>query len=62
MEPCPPSNTAKNLKNSGRRTATNVKFGEGKSEMLVMNNVCHKLVHRIFACVSRREKCKQTFA
>ena len=26
MEPCPPSNTAKNLKNIGRRTAINVKL------------------------------------
>ncbi len=42
------------------------KVGEGKNEMLVINNVCNKLVHRIFACVSRREKYnenyKQTFA
>ena len=42
------------------------KVSEGKNEMLVINNVCNKLVHRIFACVSRREKYnekyKQTFA
>ena len=42
------------------------KVGEGKNEMLVINNVCNKLIHRIFACVSRREKYnenyKQTFA
>ena len=29
--------------------------GEGKNEILVINNVCNKLVHRIFACVSQRE-------
>ncbi len=42
------------------------KVGEGKNEMLVINNVCNKLVHRIFSCISRREKYnenyKQTFA
>ena len=42
------------------------KVGEGKNEMLVINNVCNKLVHRIFVCVSRREKYnenyKQSFA
>lgn len=42
------------------------KVSEGKNEMLVINNVCNKLVHRIFACISRREKYnenhKQTFA
>ena len=31
------------------------KVSEGKNEMLVINNVCNKLVHRIFACVSLRE-------
>ena len=37
------------------------KVGEGKNEMLVMNNVCNKLVHRIFACVSRREKYNENY-
>ena len=32
------------------------KGNEGKNEMLVINNVCNKLIHRIFARVSRREK------
>ena len=37
------------------------KVGEGKNEMLVINNVCNKLVHRIFACVSRREKYNENY-
>ena len=37
------------------------KVGEGKNEMLVMNNVGNKLVHRIFACVSRREKYNENY-
>ena len=37
------------------------KVGEGKNEMLVINNVCNKLVHRIFACVSRREKYDENY-
>ena len=32
------------------------KVGEYKNEMLVINNVCSKLVYRIFAYVSRREE------
>jgi transposase len=37
------------------------KVSEGKNEMLVINNVCNKLVHRIFACVSRREKYNENY-
>jgi transposase len=37
------------------------KVADGKHEMLVINNVCNKLVHRIFACVSRREKYKEIY-
>ena len=37
------------------------KVGEGKNEMLVINNVCNKLVHRIFACISRREKYNENY-
>ena len=37
------------------------KVSEGKNEMLVINNVCNKLVHRIFACVSRREKYDENY-
>lgn len=29
------------------------KTSEGKHEMLVINNVCNKLIHRVFACVHR---------
>jgi hypothetical protein len=29
--------------------------------MLVINNVCNKLVHRIFACISRKEKYKEIY-
>lgn len=32
------------------------KISEGKNEMLVVNNVCNKLIHRVFACVHRKEK------
>ena len=38
------------------------KTGEGKNEMLVINNVCNKLIHRVFACVHRREKYKDFYA
>lgn len=37
------------------------KVGEGKNEMLVINNVCNKLVHCIFACVSQREKYNENY-
>lgn len=37
------------------------KTGEGKNEMLVINNVCNKLIHRVFACVHRREKYKDFY-
>jgi transposase len=37
------------------------KNAEGKNKMLVINNVCNKLVHRIFACISRREKYKEIY-
>jgi transposase len=39
----------------------NRKIAEGKNKMLVINNICNKLVHRIFACVSRREKYKEIY-
>ncbi|WP_026308686.1 IS110 family transposase [Spirosoma spitsbergense] len=38
------------------------KTAEGKNEMLVINNVCNKLIHRVFACVHRREKYKDFYA
>ena len=31
------------------------KVSECKNEMLVINNVCNKLVHRIFGCVSQEK-------
>ena len=37
------------------------KVAEGKHEMLVINNICNKLVLRIFACISRREKYKEIY-
>ena len=37
------------------------KTDEGKNEMLVINNVCNKLIHRIFACVQRKEKYKDFY-
>ena len=37
------------------------KLGEGKNERLVINNVCNKLVHRIFACISRRKKYNENY-
>jgi transposase len=39
----------------------NRKIAEGKNKMLVINNICNKLVHRIFACISRREKYKEFY-
>ena len=38
------------------------KRAEGKNEMLVINNVCNKLIHRVFACVQRREKYKDFYS
>ena len=38
------------------------KTAEGKNEMLVINNVCNKLIHRVFACVQRREKYKDFYS
>jgi transposase len=29
------------------------KTAEGKNQMLVVNNVCNKLIHRVFSCVHR---------
>lgn len=37
------------------------KTAEGKNGMLVINNVCNKLIHRVFACVQRREKYKDFY-
>jgi transposase len=37
------------------------KIAEGKHEMLVINNICNKLVHRIFACIARKEKYKEIY-
>lgn len=37
------------------------KTGEGKNEMLVINNVCNKLIHRVFTCVQRKEKYKDFY-
>jgi len=39
----------------------NRKIAEGKNKMLVINNICNKFVHRIFACISRREKYKEIY-
>ena len=37
------------------------KTAEGKNEMLVVNNICNKLVHRVFSCVHRKEKYKNFY-
>ncbi|WP_240543695.1 transposase [Spirosoma foliorum] len=37
------------------------KTAEGKNEMLVINNICNKLIHRVFACVQRKEKYKDFY-
>lgn len=37
------------------------KTAEGKNEMLVVNNVCNKLIHRVFSCVLRKEKYKDFY-
>jgi transposase len=37
------------------------KTSEGKNEMLVVNNVCNKLIHRVFSCVHRKEKYKDFY-
>lgn len=37
------------------------KVAEGKHKMLIINNICNKLVLRIFACISRREKYKEIY-
>jgi transposase len=29
---------------------------------LVINNVCNKLIHRVYACVQRREKYKDFYS
>lgn len=34
---------------------------EGKNEMLVINSVCNKLIHRVFSCVRRKEKYKDIY-
>jgi transposase len=39
----------------------NRKVAEGKNQILVINNICNKLVHRIFACISRKEKYKEIY-
>lgn len=38
------------------------KTAEGKNEMLVINNVCNKLIHRVYACVHRKEKYKDFYS
>lgn len=38
------------------------KTAEGKNEMLVINNVCNKLIHRVFSCVHRKEKYKDFYS
>ena len=30
------------------------KTSQGKNEMLVRNNICNKLIHRVFSCVHRK--------
>jgi transposase len=37
------------------------KTAEGKNEMLVVNNVCNKIIHRVFSCVHRKEKYKDFY-
>jgi hypothetical protein len=32
------------------------KISQGKHEMLVRNNICNKLIHRVSSCVHRQEK------
>jgi transposase len=39
----------------------NRKINEGKHHMVVVNNICNKLVHRIFACISRKEKYEENY-
>lgn len=38
------------------------KTAEGKNEMLVINNICNKLIHRVYACVERKEKYKDLYS
>ena len=43
------------------------KTAEGKNEMLpgrraVINNICNKLIHRVYACVQRRENYKDFYS
>ena len=37
------------------------KTAEGKNEMLVVNNVRNKIIHRVFSCVHRKEKYKDFY-
>ena len=37
------------------------KISQGKHEMLVRNNICNKLIHRVFSCVHRKEKYKDFY-
>jgi len=37
------------------------KTSQGKNEMLVRNNICNKLIHRVFSCVHRKEKYKDFY-
>lgn len=37
------------------------KTTEGKHQMLVINNVCNKLIHRVFACVNEKRKYKDFY-
>lgn len=37
------------------------KTAEGKNQMLVVNNICNKLIHRVFSCVHRKEKYKDFY-
>ena len=37
------------------------KTTEGKHPMLVINNVCKKLIHRVFACVNEKRKYKDFY-
>ncbi|REA58165.1 IS110 family transposase [Dyadobacter luteus] len=38
------------------------KTAEGKNQMLVINNVCNKLIHRVFACVREKRKYEDSFS
>ena len=38
------------------------KTAEEKNQMLVINNVCNKLIHRVFAWVKEKRKYKDSYS